>query len=122
MEGPKHATEINYEQVAEILKSNSSSNVIIDVRRPDEYEAGHIPTAHNIPVTEIKVAFELDNDSFKNKYGFDKPEKNGAEKNIVLYCMMGMRCRKSAAEIESLGYTENVLVYGNGWSEYSKKI
>ncbi|OMJ08291.1 putative thiosulfate sulfurtransferase, mitochondrial [Smittium culicis] len=122
MEGPKHATEIGYEQVAEILKSNSSSNVIIDVRRPDEYEAGHLPTAHNVPVTEIKAAFELDDDSFKNKYGFDKPGKNKAEKNIVLYCMMGMRCRKSAAEIESLGYTENVLVYGNGWSEYSKKI
>ncbi|OLY83639.1 putative thiosulfate sulfurtransferase, mitochondrial [Smittium mucronatum] len=113
--------EINYDNVKEILSSGQSSNILIDVRGKDEFDAGNIPTSHNIPVAEIKSAFELDDASFKSKYGFDKPHKNDPKQHIVLYCMSGIRSKKSAGEIGSLGYTDNVLVYTNGWSEYGKK-
>jgi rhodanese-related sulfurtransferase len=50
------------EEVREFLKAGDPGKYnLVDVRQPREYERGHIPGAHLIPVAEIGERFvELD--------------------------------------------------------------
>jgi phage shock protein E len=72
-------------------------NVLIDVRSPQEYEAGHIKNAKNIPVD--KIAEDI-------KYFV--PDK---EKTIVLYCRSGKRSAIAEKTLKDLGY-KNVINAG----------
>ena len=75
--------------------------VLVDVREPMEYAAGHIPGSTNIPVGSLKMAA----DAF-------------AEKSvpIYVYCQSGMRSRKAAAILREAGFS-NVTDLGgiNAW-------
>ena len=48
---------------------------LIDVRNKDELIHGMIPTAKHIPLPELQQAFQLDVQSFKEKYGFEELER-----------------------------------------------
>jgi rhodanese-related sulfurtransferase len=39
--------------VAELAELRSQGVPLIDVREPDEYEAGHVPGAHLVPLTTV---------------------------------------------------------------------
>jgi rhodanese-related sulfurtransferase len=59
----------------EETNSIRSEDILLDVRRPDEFEAGHIKNAINIPVDEIRTRLgEIPSD-----------------KNIYIYCEAGLR-------------------------------
>lgn len=75
--------EITYEEIR-------NDYIIIDVRSRKEYKEGHINGAINIPLSNIKDEI--------NK--FEKTEK------ILLYCQSGLRSKKGAKMLESLGYKE----------------
>lgn len=66
--------------------------VVIDVRTPEEYAAGHIPGAVNIPYDSVaeRIA-EVD-----------------ASNGVALYCMVGPRARMGEAALLRAGY-ESVL-------------
>lgn len=66
---------IETEQFLTILKNNPESITIVDVRTPEEYAAGHFPTAINIPVDELE------------KKAADLP----TDKPIVFSCASGAR-------------------------------
>jgi phage shock protein E len=72
-------------------------NTLIDVRSPEEFEAGHIKNAKNIPVD--KIAEDI-------KYFV--PDK---EKTIVLYCRSGRRSAIAEKTLKDLGY-KNVINAG----------
>ncbi|KJF81844.1 rhodanese-like domain-containing protein [Photobacterium angustum] len=63
--------------------------IIVDVRTADEFAAGHIPNAVNIPFEQIATI---------SKYLTDK------SKPILLYCRSGRRAEIAEAELFSLGY------------------
>lgn len=63
---------------------------LIDVRQPGEYERGHIPGAHLIPVGELRNRIrEIDR---------NKP--------TITYCGSGVRSRAAAAVLEGEGLSE----------------
>ncbi|MDZ4103095.1 MAG: rhodanese-like domain-containing protein [Hydrogenophaga sp.] len=69
--------------------------VIVDVRSPDEYAAGHIPKAINIPggvTADMK----------------DPPDKG---KYIVVYCRGGMKSPAAGEKMLADGY-KHVFVWG----------
>jgi len=81
------------------ITSTGKSVLIIDVRSAEEYSAGHIKGAVNIPDTEI--AKEIEN------YTKDKSRK------ILLYCRTGRRAGIALETLTNLGYTnvENIGGY-----------
>lgn len=66
--------------------------LIIDVREPSEYQAGHVKGAINIPPSELMAgAKQLD--------GVDK------DRPLILYCISGSRSNVSIQLLKSRGYT-----------------
>ncbi len=79
---------------------------LVDVRTPDEYNAGKIDDAINIDY--------FDQVTFKKE--FEKLDKNKA---IYLYCRSGHRSHESAVLLEKMGFKEIYDLEGGYivWSE-----
>ena len=65
--------------------------VLLDVRDPGEYAAGHIPGSVNLPLSEIRSA----EDRFPD---MDTP--------LFVYCLSGARSSKAIAALGEMGYTK----------------
>ena len=78
--------------------------IIVDVRTPEEYKAGHIQGARNIPLDQIKAkAAEL--------------KKTG--KPIITCCRSGARSGMAKSQLASMG----IEVYNGGaWNTLNQKI
>ncbi len=84
----------------------SEDATVIDVREPDEFEAGHIPGAKPLPrgLLEYKAAEEL-------------PNKDA---RIVVHCALGGRGSLAAKSLKEMGYT-NVANMEGGLSAWREK-
>ena len=81
------------------LLINREDAVVLDVRDPGEYGAGHILGAKNVPLARIDEGAEL---AAKRK---DRP--------VIVYCETGNRSAKAAAALKAKGY-ERVLNLSGG--------
>ena len=89
------------------LMENDTDFILLDVRRPDEFQAGHIPGAvllTNETMTEESVAAVLPNKSQK----------------IYVYCRSGHRSKIASRKLTGWGYT-NVIEIG-GIRQYTGVI
>lgn len=86
---------ITMEEAKEIFKEKGNY-IIVDVRRPDEYNEGHIPNAINIANETI-----------------DKEPKELKDKgqSIYVYCRTGRRSKEASEKLVNLGYA-NVIEIG----------
>ena len=94
--------QIDQEKAKEMMAVNDG-HVIVDVRRADEYAAGHIPGAILIPNESI---------------GTEKPEQLPNKDQIILiYCRSGNRSKQAAQKLADMGYT-NIYEFGgiNTWT------
>lgn len=88
--------QISQEEAKEMMKRYNDL-VIVDVRRQDEYDAGHIPGAILIPNESIET---------------EKPEELSDLKQIILvYCRSGRRSKEAAQKLFDMGYT-SVFEFG----------
>ena len=72
-------------------------HIIVDVRRQDEYDEGHIPGAICIPNESI---------------GCDSPEAlPDYDQIILIYCRSGRRSKEAAGKLAGMGYT-NIYEFG----------
>lgn len=81
--------KITAEDAALIM--GSEDVLVVDVRRADEYEAGHIPGAINLPNEEID--------------GTEPPALPNKDARLILYCRTGVRSKEAAEKLKGLGYT-----------------
>ena len=90
----------------EIAKNNPDA-IIVDVRRDDEYKAGHIPGAVLLTMETItaETAAKV------------LPDKN---QMILIYCRSGRRSKIAAQNLLDLGYT-NLIEFG-GILDYKGKV
>jgi len=66
--------------------------IVIDVREPDEFEAGHVEGALNIPPTQLMQGA-------KQLNGIPK------DSNFIIYCTTGSRSNVAMNILSSLGFT-----------------
>lgn len=100
-------TERTYAQItqdeAKEMMAKDDGHVIVDVRRQDEYDAGHIPGAILIPNESI---------------GTEQPkELPDLDQIILIYCRSGNRSKQASQKLADMGYT-NVYEFGGigGWT------
>jgi thiosulfate/3-mercaptopyruvate sulfurtransferase len=96
---------------------NLPGTVLVDARTPQEYAAGHIPGAVNIPFTENYDADGtlLDIDVLTALYT-DLGVTPDA--SIIVYCSTGVRAASDAFALDYLGYPD-VRLYLGSFDEWS---
>jgi rhodanese-related sulfurtransferase len=94
--------------------------MILDVREPAEFAAGHVPGAVNIPrgVLEFKIYKQL---------GY--PKKVDTSRKIYVQCQTGGRASLAAASLKKIGFKNPIAVVvnmgdwakaGNPWVKSAK--
>jgi rhodanese-related sulfurtransferase len=89
-EAKSQITEVTVEQVKKDMDA-SKEFVLLDVRCPDEYEAGHLPKAVNIPRGKLEFMIAR---LYPNK-----------DTEMVLYCRTGGRSALCTKTLMDMGYT-----------------
>lgn len=95
-------TQIDQE-TAKAMMAADDGHVVVDVRRADEYNVGHIPGAVLIPNESITT---------------EKPELlPDLNQCILIYCRSGNRSKQAAEKLANMGYT-NIYEFGgiNTWT------
>ena len=99
--GTSNSQTNTYRQItmddAVTMMAQETGYIILDVRRPDEYAAGHIPNAINVP-----------NESIGTSEIPELPDKNQL---IMVYCRSGRRSKEASEKLVKLGYT-NIVEFG----------
>jgi rhodanese-related sulfurtransferase len=82
--------------------------VVIDVREYDEYAAGHLPGAINIPrgVLEFKIGMV--------------PECANKDGAFLIYCRTSGRAALSAVQLQKIGYG-NILSMAGGFEAWNNE-
>ena len=89
-------TQISQEEASKMMELDDG-HIIVDVRRQDEYDEGHIPGAICIPNESI---------------GCDSPEDlPDYDQIILIYCSSGRRSKEAAGKLAGMGYT-NIYEFG----------
>ena len=102
-----HYTNITQDEAKRMMEQDDG-HVIVDVRRQDEYDEGHIPGAILIP-----------NENIEN----DPPEElPDPEQIILVYCRSGRRSKEASQKLADMGY-RNVYEFGGiiDWTGETEK-
>ena len=88
--------------------SGDAAPFVLDVRTPEEYVAGHVPGAVNIPHDQVAARLA------------DVPK----DKDVVLYCRSGRRAGMAAEVLAANGYTRLQHLEGDmaGWQEKQRPV
>ena len=95
-------THISQDQAKEMM-ARDDGHIILDVRRQDEYDGGHIPGAVLLPNESI---------------GTERPAQlPDLQQVILVYCRTGRRSRDASQKLADMGYV-NVYEFGgiNSWT------
>lgn len=93
-----HIRECTPQQAAEQLAAGQ--RLVLDVREPDEYAAGHLPGAVNIPRGVLEFRLSAD------------PALANAAQPLLVYCKSGGRSALAARVLQEMGYQQVLSVAG----------
>ena len=85
----------------EVAAWPAGSVAIIDVREPDEYAAGHLPGAVNIP----RGVLEFQVEAHPAVANVVDPALSHKEQPVLVYCRTGGRAALAACALQELGFT-----------------
>ncbi len=113
MAGSSRTDKVRAEELNNPLKVRrviqEGNTILVDVRRTDIYDQGHIPGALSFPLHEFDAIVQ----EFENKIHKDDP--------VLIYCS-GVTCVDShdfAARLIQMGYLR-VTVYAGGFTEWEE--
>ncbi|MCP3738514.1 rhodanese-like domain-containing protein [Rossellomorea sp. BNER] len=78
---------------------------LIDVREPNEFDAGHILGARNIPLSQMKM----------------RMKEIRPDQQVYLYCQSGLRSGRAAQALHRKGY-RNIYHLKGGFKKWTGKI
>ena len=99
----KQVKTIGMEEYRKLVE-NPGAALIVDVREPYEYAAGHVPGAINIPrgLLESQIWSHV-----------GSPGEPDMDRPLVLQCQSGKRASLAAQSLEALGFTRTTAVVMN---------
>ena len=106
----KIGDHLNAEQFNQML--NDDNTVCIDMRNHYESEIGFFRRAIKPDVDTFRESLEVIDDQL---------EKNGKDKNYLMYCTGGIRCEKASAYLKYKGI-QNVFQLEGGIIEYTRQV
>ena len=89
------------------INFKSKKNVLLDVRTPEEFAAGHVPGAVNIDV--------------KNPNFEEEIQKLDTKKNYFIYCKSGVRAKLATEKMQEKGF-KNAKNFKDGMSTYKGTV
>ena len=96
----------------EALALVASGMKVLDVREPEEFAAGHLPGALNVPrgVLEFKVAAV--------------PELQNSQQPLLVYCKTGGRSALATHVLNQMSYGQAVSLAGgfDGWTQAGRPV
>ena len=97
--------QVDVNELKEILQKTTSKQIIIDVREPEEYTAGHIPGVPLLPMHSIPAMVE----------GFSK------DKEYIFVCRSGNRSQNVSLFLKENGI-ENVINFNGGMLSWDEEV
>jgi rhodanese-related sulfurtransferase len=89
--------------------------VVVDVREPDEYRAGHLPGAVNIPRGVLELRADPNLPMVDERLG------DHSDGRVVVYCFQapGFRSLSAADTLRKMGYSDAVAMAAgvSGWED-----
>lgn len=107
----KSAESVTVEQLYTMM-DDGEMMLLIDVREPNEFNAGYIPGAVNIPRGTLE--FKIGKEEFWDEAMLYMPEK---DELIILYCKKGSRSVLAVQALHTLGYKDVKFIEG-GWKRW----
>ncbi|XP_031706323.1 thiosulfate:glutathione sulfurtransferase [Anarrhichthys ocellatus] len=115
-ESAPSASVVMYSQLKTMLSNRDIQ--LFDVRNPDEYLAGRIPDAVNIPLGNLEESLKLSPEHFQQLFEAKAPGKD--DDNIVFHCKSGNRSSKALDIARQLGFSR-ARHYKGGYSEWAEQ-
>jgi rhodanese-related sulfurtransferase len=102
-------------QVAAALLSGPGQHIVIDVREPAEFEAGHIRDAHNIP----RGMLEFQVEAHPAVACVTDAALSVRDRSLIVVCRSGARAALAADALGRMGFSQVRSIAGGvvGWSE-----
>jgi len=102
------------ETTAQAFGAQPCAGVLIDVREPFEFEAGHLAGAINIPRGVLE--FQVDGHPVVANAG--SAAASHKAQPVVVYCRTGGRSALAALSLQQMGYTDVRSIAGGiaGWT------
>ena len=102
-------TQIKIEQTMSTLDDvneidwKNKKNILLDVRTPEEFAAGHVPGAINVDVKNANFEQEI--------------QQLDPKKNYYIYCKSGVRAKSATEKMQKKGF-KNARSFKDGMSTY----
>ena len=107
-ESPQATPKIDQTTLLKRIERKDASLIVLDVRTPEEFRAGHIPGAVNIPYNHLPARIS------------ELPD--ASDKDIVVYCAVGVRAEQGAERLRENGFTRLLHLDGDMQAWQEKKL
>ena len=98
------ATEVTLDELADVIEHGG---YVLDVREDHEWEEGHVPNAHHIPMNEVGNQLDKLDDGAR----------------IFIICRSGVRSMTVANYLEAQGYDVVSVAGGtDGWASSGREL
>lgn len=98
------AKEVTIDELEQAIAQGAH---VVDVREQDEFDAGHVPNAHHIPLNTVS----------------DRVSEIPEGETVWLICQGGVRSMKAANYLEAQGYNVVSVAGGTGsWIGAGKTV
>lgn len=108
-------TRVRQIPAAQLAANPDPARLLLDVREPEEFAAGHLPGAINLPrgVLEFKI------EAHPALACQNSPALADRQRPIVLYCLTGGRAALAADTLQRMGFTDVQSLSGGikAWRE-----
>lgn len=92
---------------------DEGGHVLLDVREPEEFAAGHLPGAFNVPRGFLEVKADLDHPKRDARLA-------NRDQKIIAYCAGGLRSALAAKTLQEMGFT-NVTSMSEGYAGWADR-